>query len=186
MSARSPRSLPARRILIYGVTGSGKSTLAESVAARTGLPWFSVDDLMWEPGWIAVAQAEQRARIAAICARDEWILDTAYSGWRELVLDRAELVVGLDYPRWRSLGRLVRRTAGRIRDRRPICNGNVETLRGAFSRDSIIAWHFRSFRRKRAHLREWAARDGRRVLLFRSPTQTDHWLATLAGPPAGG
>ena len=81
--------------------------------------------------------------MTGIRSQDSWVLDTAYSGWLDLVLDRADLIVGLDYPRWRSLGRLVRRTAARIIGRRPVCNGNVETLRNALSRDAIIAWHLR-------------------------------------------
>ncbi|HEU0129091.1 MAG TPA: adenylate kinase, partial [Pseudonocardiaceae bacterium] len=44
----------ARRILVYGVTGSGKSTLAERLAQATGIDWHSVDDLTWQPGWVAV------------------------------------------------------------------------------------------------------------------------------------
>ena len=39
----------------------------------------------------------------------------------------ADLVIALDYPRLTSLGRLLRRTATRIVDRRQVCNGNVET-----------------------------------------------------------
>ena len=66
-------------MLIYGVTGSGKTTLARRVAGKTGLPWHSVDDLTWEPGWIGVPPEEQRRRIAAICAGERWILDSAYS-----------------------------------------------------------------------------------------------------------
>ena len=61
--------------------------------------------------------AEQRAFGAAIAAQDCWVLDSAYGGWRDLVLARAELVVALDYPRWLSLSRLVRRTARTDRDR---------------------------------------------------------------------
>ena len=41
-----------RRIVVYGVTGSGKSTLAARIGARLGLPYHSVDDLTWEPGWV--------------------------------------------------------------------------------------------------------------------------------------
>jgi adenylate kinase family enzyme len=71
----------ADRILIYGVTGSGKTTLASQIAGRTGTPWHSVDDLTWEPGWVGVSVEEQRRRIAAICAGQWWILDTAYGSW---------------------------------------------------------------------------------------------------------
>jgi adenylate kinase family enzyme len=51
---------------VYGVTGSGKTTLAAQIAERTGLPWHSVDDLTWEPGWVEVPVQEQRRRIEAI------------------------------------------------------------------------------------------------------------------------
>ncbi|BCW70380.1 hypothetical protein NicSoilB8_14240 [Arthrobacter sp. NicSoilB8] len=52
--------------------------------------------------------------------------DSAYGGWRDLVLARAELVVALDYPRWLSLSRLVRRTVRRIVTGPVVCNGNRE------------------------------------------------------------
>ncbi len=72
---------------MYGVTGSGKTTMARQIAARTGLPWHEVDNLTWEPGWVTVPADEQRRRIAAICAGERWILDTAYGSWIEVPLD---------------------------------------------------------------------------------------------------
>ena len=170
----------ADRILIYGVTGSGKTTLARQLAERTGLPWHSVDDLTWEPGWVSVPEDDQRRRIAAICAGERWILDTAYSSWLDVVLDRVQFIVALDYPRWRSLARLVRRTLLRNLDHRPICNGNTESFRQTFSRDSIIAWHFKSFARKRGRMRAWAADpSGPRVVRLTTPAMTRSWLAGL-------
>lgn len=169
-----------RRILVYGVTGSGKSTLAARISAATGIPWTHVDDLTWEPGWVAVPDDEQRRRFTRICADKAWILDTAYSSWLDVALERTDLVVALDYPRWLSLGRLLRRTYARIISREPICNGNVETLGGALSRESIIAWHFRTFRRRRRRIQAWAADpDGPRLVRLRSLRETDAWLATL-------
>ncbi len=159
------------------MTGSGKTTLAEQIGERLGLPWHSVDDLTWEPGWIQVPTDVQRSRIAAICGQSEWVLDTAYSAWRDIPLGSADLVIGLDFPRWVSLGRLIRRTATRMVTRTPVCNGNRESLKMLCSKDSIIVWHFKSFKRKQQRMRQWHADpQGPQVLLFRSPTAVTTWL----------
>jgi adenylate kinase family enzyme len=170
----------ARRVLIYGVTGSGKTTLAARLADATGIDWHSVDDLSWEPGWVAVPDDEQRRRIQHICSRPEWILDTAYGKWLDLPLGHAQLIVALDYPRWFSLQRLIRRTVTRTLSRRLICNGNRESWRGLFSRDAIIVWHFRSFSRKRQRIRRWSGDAAAPpVLRFTSARQAEQWLGGL-------
>ena len=150
---RATSADPVRRILVHGVTGSGKSTAAEAIAARTRLPLTLVDELTWQPGWVPVDGDEQRRRLAGVVAQERWVLDAAYGAWLDVVLPRVELVVGLDYPRWFSLQRVVRRTVMRALDKKPICNGNTQSLRGILSRDSIVGWHFRSFARKRARMR---------------------------------
>jgi len=170
----------ADRMLIYGVTGSGKTTLAGKVAERTGLPFHNVDDLTWEPGWVIVSADEQRRRISAICAGDRWVLDSGYSSWIDVVLARVDLIVALDYPRWRSLAWLARRTLARAIDRRPICNGNTETFRQMLSRNSILVWHFRSFARKHEQMRAWAADPPvPAVVRLTSPAATRRWLQSL-------
>ena len=175
----------ADRVLIDGVTGSGKTTLARKVAERTGLPFHSVDDLTWEPGWREVPAEEQRRRIAAICADERWIIDSGYSKWVDLVLARTDLIVALDYPRWLSLARLGRRTLARSLDRRPICNGNTESFRQMLSGDSIIRWHFRSFSRKRARIRAWTnASPGPLVVRLTTPRQASRWLQSLSAEVA--
>jgi hypothetical protein len=52
------------------VTGSGKTVLASRISAVTGVPWYPVDELTWEPGWIEVPLDEQERRIVRICAGD--------------------------------------------------------------------------------------------------------------------
>ena len=172
----------ARRILIYGVTGAGKTTLAARLATATGIEWHSVDDLTWEPGWVQVPVGEQRRRIERICEQPEWILDTAYGRWVDLPLGHAQLIIALDYPRWFSLQRLVRRTVTRLFDRRTICNGNRESWRMLFSREAIIAWHFRSFNHKRQRIRRWANDPAAPPMLrFTYSRQTERWLRDLRG-----
>ncbi|MBG0568464.1 adenylate kinase [Actinoplanes aureus] len=166
-----------RRILVYGVTGSGKSTLARRIGSRLGLPYHSIDDLTWEPGWVPVPIEEQRRRIAALCAEETWVIDAAYGAWTDLALARAELVVGLDFPRWVSLSRLIRRTVVGLIRRTRICNDNVESLRILLSKDSPVLFHFQSFPRKRERMRRWQADPALPpVLLFRSPAAAERWL----------
>jgi adenylate kinase family enzyme/8-oxo-dGTP pyrophosphatase MutT (NUDIX family) len=174
--------LGARRVLVAGVTGSGKTRLAARLAQVSGLPFVEADQLTWEPGWVQVEDDEQRRRIGEVCAGESWILDHAYGKWQDLPLARAELVVGLDYPRWVSLGRLLRRTVGRAVDGKPVCNGNRESWRLALSRESIVAWHFRSFARKRRSLRAWERDPAMpRVLRLTSPRQAEELLAGRTG-----
>ena len=171
----------AERFLVYGVTGSGKSTLAAQISVATGIPWHSVDDLTWNPGWVPVDDEEQRRRIIAICALPAWILDTAYGKWLDVPLARAEVIVALDYPRWLSLSRLTTRTLRRLVDRRTICNGNRETLRQTLAPDSILRWHFQSFARKRARIRSWITNPpGPIVVRLTTPRQATCWLRKLS------
>lgn len=175
-----------RRVLLHGVTGSGKSTLATAIAERAGLPMISVDDQVgWMPHWQMRSPEEQRAIVRELIAAPTWVMDSSYGAWRELPLTRADTVIALDYPRWLSLGRLLRRTLARSIDGREICNGNRETLRRGFlDGDSILVWHFRSFARKRATIRAWEADPPvPSLVVLRSPRQTRRWLAGLERPP---
>jgi adenylate kinase family enzyme len=176
----SVEHIEPKRILCYGVCGSGKTTLARRIGEATGIPWHSADDLAWLPGWVMTSTEWQAEKIAAIVEQDEWVLDTAYGKWIDVTLGRVELIVALDYPRWFSFGRLLKRTVSRAIDKKPICNGNTETWRQMFSRDSILVWHCRSFKRKRERIRAWEADPDVSVFVFRSARAAEDWVRSLS------
>lgn len=170
----------ARRVLCFGPTGSGKSTLATALAKRLGLPLVLMDDLFWDPGWVQPPRAELDARVLPVLDREAYVADTVYGIHNGAALERVDVIVGLDYPRLVSLSRLVRRTWRRVRSRELVCNGNVETLPRVLARDSILVWHFRSWRSKRDRMRAWHADAAAPpVLLLRSPADADRLLAAL-------
>lgn len=185
-SAASQDLKHAHRVLIHGATGAGKSTAAFRIGEILDLPVHLADE---EIGFLPASQAawtnrtpEEMRRIAAgIAAQNRWVLDSSYGAFRDEVLPRADVVIGLDYPRRLSLARLIGRTAGRLRDGRLVCNGNRETLRQTFSRDSIIVWHFTSFARKRRTMRAWAGDpSGPPTILVRRPDEFDALIAAIS------
>ncbi len=170
-----------KRILVYGVTGSGKTTLAQQIGEITGFPLHSVDDeIGWLPDWVERSRDEQRDLASRIASSEEWVLDTAYGHWRDVVLSRTELIVALDYARLLSLAWLLRRTVRRVVTGELACNGNRESLRQVLSSQSIVAWHFRSFSRKRERIAAWQADlSAPPVVRLRSPRMSEEWLAAL-------
>ncbi|GAB3542696.1 AAA family ATPase [Arthrobacter tecti] len=168
-----------RRVVFFGVTGSGKSTAAQSYAAATGLPLVEVDsDIGWLPGWVERNLAEQNRIVEEIASRDEWVFDSFYGRWSDRLIPRAEAIIALDYPRWVSLARLLRRTMRRMVLRERVCNGNTETFGRAVARDSIIRWHFKSFESKKARIRAYQE-AGLPVLHFTNPSQLEQWLRSF-------
>ena len=172
----------AKRVLLHGVTGSGKSTAAVAIGARLSLPVHLADEEFgWLPGWVQRPAEGMRTLADVAAAEPAWVFDTSYGSFRDLVEPRAQVAIGLDYPRWISLGPLLKRTFTRVIDRRPISTANVETFRQMFSLDSILVWHFRCFTRKRATMRGWAARaEGPPDMLVRRPCELDRLLRALS------
>jgi adenylate kinase family enzyme len=170
----------AHRILCFGATGSGKSTMAAALAEILALPLTLVDDLCWGRGWVQTPIELQDARIVPVLESDAFVIDSVYRRHNVIALANVDVVVALDYPRLVSLARLVRRTTRRIRTRELVCNGNVETVGRALARDSILWWHFRSWRSKRGRMRAWHADAALPpVLLLRRPREAVALLEAL-------
>lgn len=177
-----------RRIVIVGTSGSGKTTLAGQIARRLGTPHVELDALYWEPNWTTAAAAVFQQRLTAALADDAWVVDGNYSHARAQIWARADTLVWLDYPLWRIMAQLIRRTVRRAVTQEALWGGNRESLRKAFlSRDSILLWALQTYRRRRREYLPLVRQPHHlhlRVVHLRSPRATQHWLDSLS--PATG
>lgn len=138
-------SLPARpqRVLIFGVTGVGKSTLASKLSREWDLPYTELDSLYHGEHW--TERPTFAEDVLKLAGSDVWITEWQYwaHGQREVLGDRADLAIFLDFPRRISLPRLIRRTVQRRIHREVLWNGNVEPPLHVFftkPEDSILRW----------------------------------------------
>ncbi len=177
---------PGQRISVVGTSGSGKTTVGRGIADRLGIPCIELDALAWLPGWTNRPLAELRELVEERTRGPAWVVDGNYSKVRDLVWGRADTVVWLDYPFRRVFGQLLRRTIRRSLRREELWNGNRESLRMSFfSRDSILLWAIRTYRRRRRQYPELLSKPEHaylKVIRLRSPAETRRWLDGLARP----
>jgi adenylate kinase family enzyme len=102
-------TLSLKRVLIIGSPGAGKSALARRLAEVTSLPAVHLDAHYWGAGWTEPPSDLWRARVSALMAAPNWIIDGNYTGTLSLRLAEADTVIFLDVPRWLCLWRVLRR-----------------------------------------------------------------------------
>jgi adenylate kinase family enzyme len=132
-----------RRVSVVGNSGSGKSTLAAALAARLGVPYVELDSIFHQPGWTELPRDEFRARVGALAAGEEWVIDGNYTAVRDLVWARADTVSWIDLSRPLVMRRVIGRTLRRAVLRQELWNGNREPSSNWLTLDperSIIMW----------------------------------------------
>lgn len=172
-----------QRISVVGTSGSGKTTTANQIAQRLGIPHVELDALHWEADWTPATLDVFRKRVAQALSGDEWAVDGNYSKVRDIVWNRADTVVWLDYGLPVILWQLVRRTLRRTLTQEELWSGNRESLgRALFTRDSILLWALQTYRRRRSEypaLLDQPAHAHLAVVHLRSPQATRDWVLSL-------
>lgn len=86
-----------QKILIIGISGTGKTTLARKLSASLNIPIYPLDKLIWKENWVEASQAEVETGVKNIVQKDSWIIEGFISPCAEIKLQKADLVLYLDY-----------------------------------------------------------------------------------------
>ncbi|MGG7508497.1 AAA family ATPase [Plantibacter sp. YIM 135249] len=134
----------SQRILVAGSSGSGKSALAAALAAHLDRPYVELDSLFHGAGWIPRKTFVDD--VDHFTSRASWITEWQYTDVRELLVDRADLMLSLEFRKPLVMRRLISRTLRRRILHQELWNGNQEPpLHTIFSdRDHIIRWGWRT------------------------------------------
>jgi adenylate kinase family enzyme len=119
-----------------------------------------------------------QAQVAAVLKGDGWVIDGNWAATLGTsVVEQADEIVWLDVPFATTFWRLLRRTSRRLRTRELLWRTtNRETFRTAFlSRDSILLYSIKTYRRRRQRCRELV--ENRPHVRLRSPRDVERYLA---------
>lgn len=94
------------KIMITGNAGSGKTTLSYKLAKLLNRQdIICLDKIVWKPGWLLVDKEAKELELAKIAKMQSWIVD----GVSRTILEAADTILFLDYPRrvcyWRAFRR---------------------------------------------------------------------------------
>ncbi|MGP3690248.1 adenylate kinase [Streptomyces sp. IBSNAI002] len=170
------------RILVVGVTGAGKSTLARALGSRLGLPCHEMDALHFNgPGWATNDMLVEE--VSELAAGPRWIVDSiGHPDVRDLLWERADTVIWLDYRKSVVMPRVLRRSLRRTVTREVLFGGNRESWAGWLSREHPVWWAWSQHGARHREV-ERRVRDPRfaplGTLRFTHPDETAAWLASL-------
>lgn len=137
-----------KRIAIVGTSGAGKTTVAKKLSRKLNIPAYELDNLYWLPGWQSTDWSIFAEKVSSIVEKDSWIICGNYSKVREIIWDKADMIIWLDYSFLLCFIRSLLRSIKRIFTKQQCCNGNYETIsRTFFSKNSILLWIIKSHSR---------------------------------------
>ena len=172
-----------KRINVVGTTGSGKTTLAKNLSKKFSYQRVELDALWWDANWTNPTVEVFRQRVEEAVSSDSWVVDGNYGAVRDIVWERVETIIWLDYPLWLILLQLFKRTVRRLTANEEIWNGNRERFVTAFlSKESLFVWAFQSYWRNKRRYSMLLAQNQHthlQAIHLTSPRQTREFLSSL-------
>ncbi|MGB5655140.1 MAG: adenylate kinase [Acidimicrobiia bacterium] len=179
------------RIAVVGSPGSGKSTVAKALSIALGIPHLELDAVFHQQGWVELPTDEFQNAVRTFIEGDAWIVDGNYTrqGITDLVWPRADTVVWLDLPRYRTMRRVGARTLRRIFRGEKLWNGNQERWRNIVDprpEENILLWTWTRYNKVKEQYGDrfdnprWSELN--RVRLT-SQVEVDRFLASIGRGP---
>ena len=166
-----------RRIIILGCPGSGKSTFAARLHECTGLPLFHLDNIWWKPDRTHITSEAFDDQLAALLQKEAWMIDGDYSRTYKPRIRACDTVFFLDYEEEVCLQGIAERLGNRRADM-PWVEERLDPELVALVRD------YRQQNRP-VIMQLLEKYPDKQVILFRTRTQADDWLAAFRRPSKG-
>ena len=120
------------RISIIGGSGSGKSTLTDILSNELNIPSIHLDSINYKPNWVEINKDERDAIISSKANEQRWIIDGNYNKTLKERLEKADLIIWLDYSSFTHIKGVIKRIIKNYDKEKPDIPGCKERLNFTF------------------------------------------------------
>ena len=99
------------KIYVLGGSGSGKSSLAKKISQRKHIPYFDLDDIMWNKKYTDKLPVEQRVpKLHTLLeTHRKWVIEWCFVDWANECYLEANLVIILNVSKYTVAWRILKR-----------------------------------------------------------------------------
>ena len=160
------------RISIIGGPGTGKTTLSNELSKLYNIPAIHIDGIHHLENWQVRDKNERDKMILDIVEKEKWIIDGTYKDTLKKRLEKADLIIWLDYSTWTQLKGVTKRwlkSGGKEKEEIPGCK---EQLTFTFLK-YVYAYN----KNKRKFIVDNIERiDPNKVIIFKKQKDLNKWL----------
>lgn len=166
------RNIPINRRSIIGGSGSGKSTLASILSKELDIPAIHLDAINYNANWVEIDKKERDAIISSKADDERWIIDGNYNKTLKERLEKADLIICLDYSTFAHINGVLKRIIKGYNKERQEIPGCKERVNWTFLK-YVITYN----RKKRPQVIEFLKDvPNDKILIFKKQKHLNKWL----------
>ena len=164
--------IPTNRISIIGGSGSGKSTLATILSKELDIPAIHLDAINYNANWVEIDKTEREKIILERANEEKWIIDGNYNKTLKERLDKADLVIWLNYSSFAHLKGILKRLIKYSNKEKPELQGCKERFNLTFIK-YVISYN----KKKRPEVQKILSEyPDNKILIFKKQKVLNNWL----------
>ncbi len=169
------------RIVVVGTSCSGKTTFAGNIAGILDIPHFELDVLHWGPNWTSREDFVDNVMLAI--QNPQWVIDGNYRKVRDIIWEKVDVIIWLNYSFPIVFWRALKRTLYRIFSQKELYAGNREKfLTSFFSSDSMLWWVIKTYKRRKKEYGQLSNRNNLshlEIIQLNNPKEAELFLQNL-------
>ena len=164
-----------KRICVVGAPGTGKTTLSKKLSKIYKLPVCHLDSIHQLPNWELRDEKERDNMILEETKKEEWILDGTFTNTLLERVNRADLVIFLDYPTIAALKGVIKRIIKDHGKEKPDMPGCKEKF------DMSFILYVATYKKQRRDiiLEILKKGDKEKLLIFKNTRELQKWVSKL-------